>query len=103
MNSTPPRPGKSRDERLLTAAEVGARLAISRRSVQRLALTGRIPAVYLGPRTLRFEREKVERWIRESYRRPRPRRRRKSASRKSQPSCPAPGTRLQSPPDSVRT
>jgi len=68
----------SEDKKLLTPVEVAKHLSVSIRTVQRLAARGQIPALYLGPRLLRFEAERIECWLRERYNRPHPRRRRKS-------------------------
>lgn len=56
---------------LLTPDQVAERLAVSARTVRRLAAAGELPAVRIGPRLLRFDPERVERRIREMGTRPR--------------------------------
>jgi len=50
-------------EALWTPRQLAKRLSISVRQVQRLAAAGRIPAIYLGPRILRFSPGKIEKWL----------------------------------------
>ena len=54
---------------LLTPNQVAARLAISKRTVLRLAAAGKLPFIRLGTRLIRFDPERVESWLKESFRR----------------------------------
>ena len=44
-------------EPILTAKEAASLLKVSKATVQRLVLRGVIPAIRLGPRTVRFSRQ----------------------------------------------
>ena len=68
---------------LLNAQQVAEWLGISKRSVLRLAASGRLPAIHLGSRLIRFEAERVEQWLKNSYSRPRRRRRNPGGRRKT--------------------
>lgn len=57
-------------ERLLTAAEVGAMLGVSPRSVLRQHELGRISAVRVSPRRLRFDIAEVLAALREDHAEP---------------------------------
>lgn len=54
---------------LLTPDQVAARLAISKRTVLRLAAEGKLPFIRLGTRLIRFDPERVESWLKERFRR----------------------------------
>jgi len=92
----------SEEKRLLTTAEVAERLCVSKRTVYRLANLGQIPAVRMSKRLIRFDPDRVEKWIRESPRRPRPRRRPrpKPEHRPPESTCCVPGTEVVSAPAS---
>jgi excisionase family DNA binding protein len=49
---------------LQTKRQVAKRLNVSERTVTRYVSEGRLPAVRLSPRAVRFDPESVERWIR---------------------------------------
>tara|TARA_R100001594_G_scaffold67122_1_gene101470 strand:- start:215 stop:406 length:192 start_codon:yes stop_codon:yes gene_type:complete len=51
---------------LLTKQEVAERLRIEPRTVDAWRLEGRIRAVYLGSKVIRYKRKEVERFIEES-------------------------------------
>lgn len=53
---------------LLTAEDVAALLACSRKQVYRMANEGRIPALVLGDRMVRFDPAEIEAWIEASKR-----------------------------------
>ena len=95
----------SEEKRLLTAAEVAERLSVSIRTVYRLANLGQIPVVRMSKKLIRFDPAMVERWVRESHRRPRPRRRPRSRPEHRLPetSCCVPEPEVQSRQGSVRT
>ena len=87
---------KSAAGRLLTPDEVASRLSVSKRTVYRLAATGQIPVVRMSRKLLRFDPEKVEKWINESHLRPRPRRRSRARPKHCSPetSCFVPETEV---------
>lgn len=76
MNDTTNRTTTEDAPRLINPAEVARRLSVSKRTVYRLAAVGQIPAIRMGNKILRFDPDKVERWIKESPTRLRTRRRR---------------------------
>jgi excisionase family DNA binding protein len=49
--------------RLLRAADVAERLAISQKSVYRLAHQGELPSVHLTGRVVRFDEAEIEQWL----------------------------------------
>jgi excisionase family DNA binding protein len=53
-----PGPGRGLDD-LLTAAELASLLRVGRSSVYRLLQAGRIPALRIAPRTVRFDLQEV--------------------------------------------
>jgi excisionase family DNA binding protein len=76
------------DNQLLTVAQVAKRLSVSKRTVYRLAAAGQLLPVRISAKLIRFEPARVERWIKDSHKRSRPRRR----SRKRPTSSNAGGT-----------
>ncbi|HWK28929.1 MAG TPA: helix-turn-helix domain-containing protein [Solirubrobacter sp.] len=52
-------------KKLLTADEVADLLAIKRKTVYNLAASGTIPCVRIGPRTVRFDPDRLAEWVRE--------------------------------------
>ena len=48
---------------LLTSREAAAALRLSLRSLQSLTRAGLIPAVRIGPRTIRYRREALAEWL----------------------------------------
>ncbi len=58
------------DEVLLTVRQVAERLNCSVRTVQRLIACGRLPVIRLGPRLVRVDPARLDRWIDNSGRRP---------------------------------
>jgi excisionase family DNA binding protein len=52
-------------ERLLTARELADRLGVSVETVLRWARRGKLPAVYLSSRAIRFREDDVDTWLEE--------------------------------------
>jgi excisionase family DNA binding protein len=50
-------------ERLLTARELAERLGVSTETVLRWARRGRLPAVYLSSRAIRFREADIDAWL----------------------------------------
>lgn len=50
---------------LLTAEEVAGWLKLSPQAVRRWARLGKLPALKLGHHEVRFEPQKIERWLRD--------------------------------------
>jgi excisionase family DNA binding protein len=50
-------------ERLLTAREVADRLGLSVETVLRWAKRGRLPAIYLSSRAIRFPEDALDTWL----------------------------------------
>ncbi len=54
-------PATIEDESLLTTTQVARRLSVCSKTVRNMVSTGRIPAIRLGPRSLRFRQDDIER------------------------------------------
>jgi excisionase family DNA binding protein len=65
-----PAPAGKPAEALLTVREAAALLALSNKTLYRMASLGQVPHVWVG-RSLRFRREELEAWIRQQSIRPR--------------------------------
>jgi len=50
---------------LMTAQDVAERLKIKPKTVYNMAAAGTIPCVRIGERTVRFDPERLDQWIRE--------------------------------------
>ena len=59
MNDAPPNMTETTREEFLTARQLAAILQVSERTVQRLAREGRIPAIRITPRIIRFHLQAV--------------------------------------------
>jgi len=85
--------------KLSTSAEIAERLAVSTRTVQRLAKRGLLPVVHVTAKLIRFDPKRIDQWISESARRPRPHRSvgHRGRGMVLKTPCSVPGAEVQSP------